>query len=59
VEVHLIGFSEDIYGQNLQVEFLEKLRGTQTFSDAEALKVQLAIDIESSKKQVKQWNAAQ
>jgi riboflavin kinase / FMN adenylyltransferase len=59
VEVHLIGFTGDIYDRNLQVEFLEKLRDTQTFSDANALKAQLAIDIESSKKQVDQWNAAQ
>jgi len=57
VEVHLIGFSGDIYDQNLQVEFLEKLRGTQTFFDADALKLQLAIDVESAKKQADQWNA--
>lgn len=58
VEVHLIGFSGDIYGQSLQVEFLSKLRETQKFPDAEALKVQLAIDIVSAKKQVDQWNAS-
>lgn len=58
VEVHLIGFSGNIYGQSLQVEFLGKLRETQKFPDAEALKVQLAIDIVSAKKQVDQWNAS-
>lgn len=58
VEAHLIGFSGDIYGQSLQVEFLSKLRETQTFPDAEALKTQLAIDIDSAKKQVDQWNAS-
>lgn len=59
VEVHLIGFSGDIYSQNLQVEFLNQLRGTQKFFDAEALKLQLAIDIESAKKQADQWIADQ
>ena len=59
VEVHLIGFSDEIYGQTLQVELIDRLRGTQAFSDAEALKSQLAIDIDSAKKQLKQWNAAQ
>lgn len=58
VEVHLIGFSGEIYDQMLQVEFIERLRDTQVFSDAEALKSQLAIDIDSAKKQVNQWNAA-
>ncbi len=55
VEVHLIGFSGDIYGQELQVQFLEQLRGTQTFTDADALKTQLLIDVESAKKLASQW----
>ncbi|QDT89454.1 Riboflavin kinase [Gimesia algae] len=55
VEVHLIGFSEDIYGQILQVQFLDRLRGTQTFADTDALKSQLLIDVESAKKLASQW----
>ncbi|QDU49989.1 Riboflavin kinase [Gimesia panareensis] len=55
VEVHLIGFSGEIYDQDLQVEFLQKLRDIQTFADVETLKSQLAIDIESAKKQATQW----
>lgn len=55
VEVHLIGFSGDIYGQALQVQFLDQLRGTQTFTDADALKTQLLIDVESAKKLASQW----
>lgn len=55
VEVHLIGFSGDIYGQALQVQFLDQLRGTQTFADADALKTQLLIDVESAKKLASQW----
>ena len=59
VEVYLIGFSEEIYDQNLKVEFLEKLRETETFSDVETLKAQLAIDVETAKKQVLEWKPAQ
>ncbi|WP_339734919.1 bifunctional riboflavin kinase/FAD synthetase [uncultured Gimesia sp.] len=59
VEVHLIGFSGEIYDQVLEVDLIERLRATEVFSDAEALKTQLAIDIDSAKKQLKQWNAAQ
>ncbi|QDT98003.1 bifunctional riboflavin kinase/FAD synthetase [Gimesia aquarii] len=59
VEVYLIGFSEEIYDQNLKVEFLEKLRETETFSDVETLKSQLAIDVETAKKQAHQWKPAQ
>lgn len=55
VEVHLIGYSGDIYGQQLQVQFLDHLRGTQTFADADALKSQLLIDVESAKKLSSQW----
>lgn len=58
VEVHLIGFSEEIYGQQLQIEFLERLRETETFSDVETLKAQLVIDVETAKKQAHQWKAA-
>lgn len=59
VEVHLIDFSKNIYDQKIQVEFLKQLRGIQTFSDAEMLKSQLAIDVESAKKLANQWNAEQ
>lgn len=58
VEVHLIGFSGEIYDQELRVELIERLRATQVFSDAEALKKQLAIDIDSAKKRLDQWKAS-
>ncbi|MCR9230229.1 MAG: bifunctional riboflavin kinase/FAD synthetase [bacterium] len=55
VEVHLIGFTGEIYDQELRVEFLHKLRDVQTFVDVEALKTQLTIDVESAKKQATEW----
>lgn len=43
-EVHLLDFDGDLYGQELRVEFLHRLRGEMTFSSVEALKSQLNTD---------------
>ena len=32
IEVHLIGFSGDLYGQTIAVEFVERLRGEEKFA---------------------------
>ncbi len=45
VEVHLLDFSGDLYGQTLEVSLVERLRGTQKFDGVEALKRQMEADI--------------
>jgi riboflavin kinase/FMN adenylyltransferase len=45
VEVHLIGYSGDLEGQPLVVDFIERLRDTRVFSGPEELKRQLQVDI--------------
>ncbi len=45
VEVHLAGFSGDLYGCRLVVELAERLRDTVRFDGIDKLKAQLAIDI--------------
>ena len=45
VEVHLVGWHEPLYGQPLEVDFLQQLRGTQRFDSVEALKAQLQRDV--------------
>jgi riboflavin kinase / FMN adenylyltransferase len=45
VEIHLIDFQGDLYGREMEVEFLERLRDTTRFSGVEELKVQLQRDI--------------
>jgi riboflavin kinase/FMN adenylyltransferase len=50
LEVHLFGFAGDLYGQELSVEFLTRLRGERKFDSLEALKAQLAQDAESARK---------
>lgn len=49
LEAHLFNFSDDIYGQEWEVEFRHFIRGEQTFPDLAALQEQIAIDIEQAK----------
>ncbi|MCX7782020.1 MAG: riboflavin biosynthesis protein RibF [Meiothermus sp.] len=49
-EVHLFGFTGDLYGQELSVEFLTKLRGERKFESLEALKAQLTQDAEAARR---------
>ncbi len=44
VEVHLIGMSEDLYGSQLEFEFVDRLREEQQFEGLDALKTQLEAD---------------
>lgn len=45
VEIHLLDFSGDLYGQELEVTFAAKLRDEQKFASLGALKAQIARDI--------------
>ncbi|MGI9458352.1 MAG: riboflavin biosynthesis protein RibF [Aeoliella sp.] len=50
VEVHLISAEETIYGQILEVEFLERLRDVQSFDEADKLTTQLREDVNSAER---------
>lgn len=45
LEVHLPGFEGDLYGQELEVEFLFHVRGEQKFNSLDELKAQLQKDV--------------
>ena len=45
VEVHILDFSENIYGDPLEVDFLTRLRDIQPFDNVETLERQLALDV--------------
>tara|TARA_Y100000588_G_scaffold53240_1_gene50133 strand:- start:312 stop:995 length:684 start_codon:yes stop_codon:yes gene_type:complete len=47
IEVHLLAFDGDLYGRDLTVQFLERVRGTVEFETVDALREQLADDIEA------------
>ncbi len=45
VETHLLDFDGDLYGQDIRLHFVERLRGEERFASAEELKAQIAKDI--------------
>ena len=50
LEVNILDFDGDLYGQPLSVAFVERLRAEQCFESAEALATQLKTDQEQVKK---------
>jgi riboflavin kinase/FMN adenylyltransferase len=49
IETFIFNFNDDLYGKNIKVFFLKRLRGERTFSGPEALKSQINKDIEQAK----------
>lgn len=45
LETHLLNFTGNLYGRVIRVEFLDKLRDEQKFSDLTALSMQIAEDV--------------
>ncbi len=45
VETFIFDFEQDIYGQTIRVEFIQKLRDEQKFAGLDAIKTQLAQDV--------------
>ncbi len=48
IEAHLLDFSREIYGQQLKIDFVARLRTEQPFKDAQALVKQINRDIEQA-----------
>lgn len=49
LEVHLFDFAQDIYGQFIHVELVEKLRDEQKFESLTQLTAQIATDVSAAK----------
>lgn len=49
LEVHLLDFHGDLYGERLQVRFLHKLRDEEKFADLEELKTCIEADIAAAR----------
>lgn len=45
-EIHILGFEGDLYGQNIEVEILKKIRDEKKFESLEELKTQIKKDTE-------------
>ena len=48
IEAHLPGWSGDLYGQVMALEFHARLRGEQKFNGIEALKAQIQLDTQQA-----------
>jgi riboflavin kinase/FMN adenylyltransferase len=46
LEVHIPNFNENLYGQKLKIEFIEKIRDEKKFENIEELKSQIQKDVE-------------
>jgi riboflavin kinase / FMN adenylyltransferase len=50
VEAHLIGFEGDLYGQNLRIAFLERMRGELRFESVDELVEQMNRDLDQARR---------
>ena len=50
IESHLLTFQGDLYGEEAEVRFLRYLRPERSFENGEALRAQIAADIEEARK---------
>ena len=49
VEVYLLDFEREVYGEKFRIELLERLRDERRFSDPEKLKAQIGSDVERAR----------
>ena len=50
VETHILDFSGDLYGQDIEVQFVDRLRAEEVFPSAEALAGRIAADIREARR---------
>jgi riboflavin kinase/FMN adenylyltransferase len=50
LEAHLFDFAGDLYGREIEVAFVRRIRGEQKFDSLEALKVEMRRDMEKARK---------
>ncbi len=54
VEAHILDFDEDIYGKELKIEFVARLRDELKFDSVDALVAQIRRDVEETRKILKE-----
>jgi len=49
LEVHIFDFDDDIYGQNIHVDFIARLRGQEKYDQVDDLVAQMHRDADNAK----------
>ena len=57
LEVHLFDFKADLYGKQLEVVLLAKIRNEHKFESFDALKQQIQLDAEAARVWLRQYKA--
>jgi riboflavin kinase/FMN adenylyltransferase len=52
IELHLLDFDEDIYGEEVRVDFIDRLRGVERFDSAAELVAQMERDVAETRRVV-------
>jgi len=52
IEVHLLDFADDVYGQAMEVEFVDRIREVKTFKGPGELVAQIKADVEQARTDV-------
>lgn len=55
VEIHVLDFDGSLYGTVLEVDFIDRIRGVQTFENIESLRTQLQQDIDFARDVARRW----
>jgi riboflavin kinase/FMN adenylyltransferase len=58
IEAYLIDRDEDLYGQNLRIAFVSRLRGERRFPSVEELIAQMHDDVEEARKACASFQAS-
>jgi riboflavin kinase/FMN adenylyltransferase len=53
IETHLLDQSVDLYGEVLEVQFVQRIRNEMKFESVDSLTVQIAKDIENARQILK------
>jgi riboflavin kinase/FMN adenylyltransferase len=49
LELHLFDLDREVYGEEMEVRFLRYLRPEQKFADVQALRAQIAADVQQAR----------
>jgi riboflavin kinase/FMN adenylyltransferase len=55
VETHLLDFKGDLYGQDIRLHFVQRLRGEKRFASPEELKAQIGRDVDRAIEVLEPW----